>query len=184
MIVSVPDCTWGTLPETGASSMAAPSARTRSASSRLARGLTVLMSTQIFPAARPARIPSGPEATASSTPSSGSEVNTMSAASATSRGVSRHCRPSCTRLVRVLAASLLAVDRVAGGEEAGGHVAAHVPEADEADLRCLSRCHLSPPFDFRPDLDGSTHRTVPTLRRGLCNLRGDSCLRLERAREV
>jgi hypothetical protein len=94
MIVSVPACTWGTLPDTGASSIAAPSARARSAISRLAAGLTVLMSAQIFPAARPARIPSAPEATASSTPSSGREVKTMSAASATSRGLSRHCRPS------------------------------------------------------------------------------------------
>src|SRR5439155_15689350 len=35
MIVSVPACTWGTLPDTGASSNDAPHARTRSASSRL-----------------------------------------------------------------------------------------------------------------------------------------------------
>ena len=48
MMVSVPDSTWGTLPDTGASSMAAPRARTRSAISRLARGFTVLRSTQTF----------------------------------------------------------------------------------------------------------------------------------------
>ncbi len=46
MIVSVPVCAAGTLPETGASSMLAPGrAAPRAASARLARGLTVLMST-------------------------------------------------------------------------------------------------------------------------------------------
>ena len=112
----------------------APCARTRSASSRLARGLTVLMSTQISSAARPARMPSGPDATVSSTSSSGTDVKTIPAASATSRGVSHHCRPSWTSPSRVRAASLLAVDGVAGGEESGCHVAAHVSQADEADL--------------------------------------------------
>src|SRR5712691_9926753 len=63
MIVSVPVCTCGTLPDTGASSIAAPRSFTRCARSRLTCGLTVLMSTQTFPAARPARIPSGPDAT-------------------------------------------------------------------------------------------------------------------------
>ena len=45
MIVSVPVSAWGTLPETGASSIRAPIDRTRSASVTLAWGLTVLMST-------------------------------------------------------------------------------------------------------------------------------------------
>ena len=45
MIVSVPLSAAGTLPETGASIMVAPAQRTRLASSRLACGLTVLMST-------------------------------------------------------------------------------------------------------------------------------------------
>src|SRR4051812_1521321 len=97
MIVSDPVWTWGTLPDTGASSIAAPRAFTRSATARLAWGLTVLMSTQSFPAPRPARIPSGPDATLSSTPSSGTEVKTTSAASATSRGVSRQPSPWSTR---------------------------------------------------------------------------------------
>ena len=69
------------------------------------------MSTQILPGARPARIPSGPEATLSSTSSSGSDVKTMSAASATSRGVSRQCRPSSMRSLGVRRGALLAVDR-------------------------------------------------------------------------
>ena len=97
MIVSVPDCTCGTLPDTGASSIAAPSSRTRSASSRLALGLTVLKSIQTFPSVRPARIPSGPEATSSRTSSFGTDVIKTSAASAISRGVSRHSSPLWTR---------------------------------------------------------------------------------------
>ena len=94
MIVSVPDCTWGTLPDTGASSISAPLARTCSATLRLTRGLTVLTSTQVFPSARPATIPSGPEATSSSTSSFGMDVKTTSTDSATSRGVSRQVSPS------------------------------------------------------------------------------------------
>ena len=93
MIVSVPVCTCGTLPDTGASSMVAPVARTRSAVSRLTRGLIVLRSTQIVPADRPARMPSGPEATVFSTSSLGRDVMTTSAAAATSRGVSFHFSP-------------------------------------------------------------------------------------------
>ena len=49
MIASVPLSAWGMLPETGASSIWAPRARTRSASRRLACGLTVLMSTYTCP---------------------------------------------------------------------------------------------------------------------------------------
>lgn len=45
MMVSVPASDWGTLPDTGASSIRAPSSRTREASSALVVGLTVLMST-------------------------------------------------------------------------------------------------------------------------------------------
>ena len=44
MIASVPVSAAGTPPETGASTMVAPAERTRPASSRLAPGLTVLMS--------------------------------------------------------------------------------------------------------------------------------------------
>ncbi len=93
MIVSVPLSASWTLPETGASSIAAPSARACSASARLAPGLTVLMSTQIFPAVRPARSPSEPAAIVSSAASSVTMLNTTSAVSATSRGVSRQTRP-------------------------------------------------------------------------------------------
>jgi hypothetical protein len=45
IIARVPLSAAGTLPDTGASIMMAPTARTRRARSRLARGLTVLMST-------------------------------------------------------------------------------------------------------------------------------------------
>jgi hypothetical protein len=57
----------------------------------------VLTSTQVFPAASPARMLSDPDATSSSTSSSGTEVKTTSAASAPSRGASRHCSQSSIR---------------------------------------------------------------------------------------
>ena len=57
----------------------------------------------------------------------------MSAASATSRGVSRQLQALVVQGLRVLAARCLAVDLIARGEEADGHVPAHVPETDEAD---------------------------------------------------
>jgi hypothetical protein len=60
MIVRVPRSTWGTLPETGASSILAPAERTRSATWTLARGLTLLMSTYTLRGHNPATTPSGP----------------------------------------------------------------------------------------------------------------------------
>src|ERR671922_224633 len=101
MIVSVPDCTCGTLPDTGASIITAPPAWTRRAKSRLALGLTVLMSIQVLPAVRPARIPSGPDATFSRIPSFGRDVKTTSADCATSRGVSHQCSPESMRCCAV-----------------------------------------------------------------------------------
>jgi hypothetical protein len=73
-------------------------------SSRLAPGLTVLMSMYRAPGRRPARIPSGPAVIAARAASSVIILNTTSAAAATSRGVSRQMRP--------LAMSALALDRV------------------------------------------------------------------------
>jgi hypothetical protein len=58
-------------------------------------------------------------------------------------------------LVRMLSVSLLPVDGVPGGEEASGHISAHVPEADEADLRCRRRCHLMPSLRVPPHLTRS-----------------------------
>ena len=93
----------------------------------------MLISTQIFPAARPARIPSGPEATASSTPSSGSGgEDDVGGLGDLARGVAP-LQAVVNELLGVLAVSLLAVDLVSGGEKTGCHVAAHVTEADEAD---------------------------------------------------
>ena len=95
-------------------------------------------------------MPSAPDATASSTSSSGTDVKTTSAASATSRGVSRHWRPCSTRSSRVLAVSLLAVDGVAGGEEPGGHVAAHGARGRRSRSLWLRVVDISrPPFDRR-----------------------------------
>jgi hypothetical protein len=42
-------------------------------------------------------------------------------------------------MLGVLAASLLAVYRVAGSEDASRHVPAHVTEADEAGRRAIAR---------------------------------------------
>jgi hypothetical protein len=91
MIVSVPDRTCGTLPDTGASSMAAPRSRARSARARLTRGLTVLTSTQIERSVSPARIPSGPDAADSSAESSGSDVTTTSAVTVFRLSVKEQC---------------------------------------------------------------------------------------------
>src|SRR5271165_566594 len=55
-----PSCRVITLPETGASTMSAPTARTFAASARLTAGLTVLMSINVLPALNPASNPSGP----------------------------------------------------------------------------------------------------------------------------
>ena len=81
------------LPETGESTMSAPRARTFSTVSRLTTGLTVLMSTTIFPGPRPAMKPSGPSATPSSAAESVTITKITSAACATSRGVLPHFMP-------------------------------------------------------------------------------------------
>src|SRR5208282_1354697 len=52
-----PSCRVITLPETGASTMSAPTARTFAASARLTAGLTVLMSINVLPALNPASNP-------------------------------------------------------------------------------------------------------------------------------
>ena len=133
MIVSVPVSASWTLPETGASSIAAPSARARSASAVLASGLTVLMSTQIFPAASPASRPSGPAAIASSAASSVTMLKTTSAVSATSRGVSRQTRPSSSSGAALSLGAVPADQRVAGGDEPASDPATHRSETDEPD---------------------------------------------------
>jgi hypothetical protein len=68
----------------------------------------------------------------------------MSAASAASRGGVAPLQAVVLETLRGCAVSLLAVDRVSGGKEAGCHVAAHVPEADEANPRCRRSGHLTP----------------------------------------
>ncbi len=96
MIESRPSSSVLTLPETGASSSSAPAPRASSASARLAAGDPVVMSTQTLPGRRPARIPSGPSATASSARAFVTMVKTTSAASAVSRGVPRSTSPAST----------------------------------------------------------------------------------------
>ena len=84
------------LPETGASTICAPSSATRAASDRLASGVTVLISTYSFPGERPARIPSGPSVTAESAATFVTMLKTISARSATSRGDSASTSPAST----------------------------------------------------------------------------------------
>ena len=93
MTARVPAAAAGTLPETGAASIAAPVPATRPARSRLLPGLIVLTSTYTLPACRPARIPSGPPVTAASASPSVTMLTMTSAASVTCRGVSHHRRP-------------------------------------------------------------------------------------------
>jgi hypothetical protein len=87
MMTKVPASAWGTLPDNGASSIAAPSSRTRPESSTLASRLTALMSTYSLPGLSAARIPSGPSLRSFSALSSVTMLNVTSAAAATSRGV-------------------------------------------------------------------------------------------------
>ena len=137
MIVSVPLLTWGTLPDTGVSSICAPRpcSRTRSASSRLARGLIVLRSAHSFPAFSPATMPSGPDATDSDdvVVRQGGQDDVDRLGERARRG-----GPAQTLIdepLRVLAVTVLPVDGVAGGEVPGGHVASHVSQADESDAQ-------------------------------------------------
>ncbi len=84
--------------------MSAPFSRTFAASARLTSGLTVLMSTKILPAPRPARIPSGPSVMASSAAALVTIAKVTSEQLATARGESAHFIP--------LSISHCALDRV------------------------------------------------------------------------
>src|ERR687889_666802 len=94
MTESLPSSRVTTLPETGASSMAAPRSATRPASSWLALGLAVLMSTYILPGPSPATTPSGPRVIASRAAVPVTMLKVTSAASATARGESAQAMPS------------------------------------------------------------------------------------------
>ncbi len=96
MIESRPSSSVEIEPETGASTMSAPAARVFSASSRLTAGATVDMSTQTPPGARPARMPSGPSATARTAATFVTMEKTTSPAAAAARGLGSRIRPSST----------------------------------------------------------------------------------------
>src|SRR3990170_342486 len=83
-------------PDTGASSSAAPCASASAPSSRVARGLTVLISTHTAPGRSPARIPSWPRPTALRAAVSVTMLNTTSAPSAAARGEPARVMPSAT----------------------------------------------------------------------------------------
>ncbi len=85
------------LPDTGASSSAAPRAAASSASRPTTVGLTVLISIRIAPGRSPASRPCGPRATASRAASSVTMVKTASDPRAASRGDGASVIPACTR---------------------------------------------------------------------------------------
>ena len=75
----VPPSTLETLPETGVSTSAAPTARTSSSSPRIVSGATVLVSATTVPGASPATSPSSPRYAARTAASSASDTITTSA---------------------------------------------------------------------------------------------------------
>src|SRR5437899_1885449 len=93
---SLPSCSVITLPATGESTMSAPFSRTLAATSLLYAGLTVLISTPIFPGVTAASIPSGPFITAPSAAEFVTIENTKSDDAATARGESAHFIPFLT----------------------------------------------------------------------------------------
>ena len=178
MIASVPLSAWGMLPETGASSISAPSERTCAATSRLFRGLTVLMSRYTFPGPSPARIPSGPEAIASSAASSVTMLKITSAGAATSRGVSRHCQSALDQRLGLGLGPIGSVELVAGIEQASGEPAAHRAKTDESDrahrvLPSISARSSSVSSRFAAARIGSTWsgRRKPTIAPSTAGLR-------------
>src|ERR1700685_1526766 len=90
---SLPSCSVITLPETGESTMSAPSSRTFVANVRLALGLIVLMSMKIFPAPKPASSPSAPSVIAVTAAVLVTIAKVKSELSATARGESAHFIP-------------------------------------------------------------------------------------------
>ncbi len=105
MIIRVRASAAAVLPDTGASTIAAPVASTSAPSRSMRVGPTVLMSTAIFPAPSPASRPDSPRYTASSASPSASIVTATSARSARARGESTTSPP-------VAAATSSALDRV------------------------------------------------------------------------
>ena len=93
MIASSPDRVDETLPETGASRMPAPRARTAGATDRIVSGSTVLMSTATEPGRRPAATPSGPSYSSRTAASSATIEMTTSARDAASAGVAATLAP-------------------------------------------------------------------------------------------
>ncbi len=80
----------------------------------------------------PAKIPSPPNATASTSGGAGSEVNTTAAASATCRGVSAHWAPAWEMGRGGLAANIVDDQGITRPLETRGHPGAYRPQADEA----------------------------------------------------
>ena len=96
-------------------------------------GLTVLMSIQIRPSPRPARIPSaaGGDLVEHGIVGKGGDDDLGFLRNRTGRLAP--FEPVLDQLLGVLSAALPARDGIPRGEEPLGHVPAHVPEADEAD---------------------------------------------------
>ena len=133
MIVSVPVCTWGTLPDTGASSIAAPSSRTRlrDCATRLRADRAHVDPDLLVGEARKDSVGPGGDALQHAVVGEGREDE-----------VGRLCdlarciapgEPLCDEVLRILEVARFAVDRVSGGKEPGCHVSAHVSKPDKAE---------------------------------------------------
>ena len=83
-------------PDTGASSISTPFARSISAIRRVTDGEIVLLSTTTMPGRAPCTTPAGPSTTSSTSGVSDTLVNTNSACSATSRGEPQAVAPAVT----------------------------------------------------------------------------------------
>ena len=125
--------------------MTAPHSRTRRASSRLARGLTVLRSTQIFPGSRPARIPSGPGRHGLKHPVIGQRrEHDVGRRGDLAWGVAP-AQALLLEVLRVLSGSILTVSGYPAARNRAAMFAPHVPKADEAECRGCCRGHLLDP---------------------------------------
>ena len=162
MIVSVPACTWGTLPETGASSIAAPSSAHSLCELAACAGADCARVDPDLLGVEAGENPVGPGGNRLQHPLVGEgrddDLDGL-------RNLARRVAPLQALVdqpLRVRPSSLLTVDRVPGGEETGSHRSAHVPEADQADPRDVAAGISRPPFALPRQVRAAmTRRRIP-----------------------
>src|ERR1700692_1097331 len=120
-------------PLTGASSMCAPFAANAALSFFTTAGALVDRSNQAAPGLMPARSPSGPSPTASTSGGSGSDVKMTSHWLGRARGLARPDRASLQVMACGLAMQVVDHEFEARLLQVGGHPAAHGAETDETD---------------------------------------------------